>query len=121
MKALARLRIEDADPKIKLVPSDEINEKIDLIYSLGYVYNPYDQEFYNPFINKGIKAIATYNLNLDAIEKLHKFLQKYFLTQNEKFRTFDEIEDSIYNRDKTSTIKLFFESMAGIIRVCFFY
>jgi hypothetical protein len=119
MKALAQLRIKDADPRIKQVPSEELDEKIDLIYSLGYVYNPYDQEFYNPFINKGLKAIVTYNLNLDRIENLHKNLEKEFLGQNLRVKTFDEISDSIYGNDKVSRIGIFLESMAGIIGVFF--
>ena len=61
-----------------------MNEKIDLIYSLGYVYNPYDQEFFNPFINKGLKAVITYNLDLERIENLHNNLEKEFLAKNQK-------------------------------------
>lgn len=112
--------IKDADPRIKQVPSEELNEKIDLIYSLGYVYNPYDQEFFNPFINKGLKAVITYNLDLERIENLHNNLEKEFLAKNQKLRTFHEISDSIYRNDKRSMLGLFLESMAGIIGVLFF-
>ena len=119
MKELAQLRIKDADPRIKQVPSEELDEKIDLIYSLGYVYNPYDQEFYNPFIHKGLKAAITYNLNLDRIENLHNNLEKEFLAKNQRIRTFDEISHSIYGNDKVSRLGLFLESMSGIIGVVF--
>jgi hypothetical protein len=119
MKELAHLRIIDADPRIKDVPSEDLYEKIDLIYSLGYVYNPYEQGFYNPFIKKGLKAIVTYNLNLNRIENLHENLEREYFEKNEKVKTFDEISNSIYGNDKVSIIGLFFESMSGIFGVIF--
>lgn len=119
MKELAHLRIIDADPRIKDVPSEDLYEKIDLIYSLGYVYNPYEKGFYNPFIKKGLKAIVTYNLNLDRIENLHENLEKEYFEKNERMKTFDEISNSIYGNDKVSRIGMFFESMSGIFGVMF--
>jgi adenine specific DNA methylase Mod len=69
MKELAKLRITEVDQRIKQMPSNEIDEKIDLLYSLGYIYNPYIKEFFNPFINKGLKALVIYNLDLKRIHK----------------------------------------------------
>lgn len=114
MKDLAKMRISDADSRIEQLPSDEIDEKIDLIYSLGYVYNPYDKEFFNPFINKGLKAIAVYKLDVEGIEKLHKNLEDGYLNKNQNHRSFEEIENSIYKNDKVSRLGMFFDSMSGI-------
>ncbi len=115
MKELAKLRIGDADPRIKQVPSNEADEKIKLIYSLGYVYNPYEKEFFNPFINKRLKAIVVYNLNLAGIEKLHSSLEQEYLSKNQNFRRFEEIEKSIYKDDKVSRFGMFFDTMSGIL------
>ena len=119
MKAIAKLIITEVDPRIKAMSSEELDEKIDLIYSLGYVYNPYSKEFYNHYINKGLKAIVTYNLDLDRITNLHNSLEEEFLTTNKHLRTFDEISNSIYRNDEVSGVQLFMESMSGITGVVF--
>ena len=118
MKEIALLRIRDVDPRIKAMSTIELDEKINLIYSLGYVYDPYNHEFHNPFINKNLKAIVTYNLDLDRIENLHNVLQKEFLDLNQHLRKFDEISLSIYG-DETK-FKIIDQSMFGIYGVIFF-
>lgn len=119
MKELTKYFIKDADSRIKMVSSEELDEKIDLIYSLGYVYNPYTKNFYNPFIDKGLNAMVTYNLNLDRIKNLHNILEQEFFKQNERIRTFDEIKKSIYDSRKFTTIRFLLHSGAGIIGLLF--
>ena len=117
MKSLAQLKIRDVDTKINQMSTEELELKIDLFYSLGYVYNPYDQEFCNPFINKTIKAIAVYKLDLERIENLHKKLEKEYLDVNHSEKTLNEISNLIYGDDKFSMIGAFLEDISGILGV----
>jgi len=55
---LAKRWVRKVDKRIDTLHDEEIDDRIDLLYSLGYVYNPYYQEFRNYFIEKGLKAIA---------------------------------------------------------------
>lgn len=120
MKELAKLRIREVDQRINQMPFDELDEKIDLIYSLGYVYNPYIKEFYNPFINQGLKALVVYNLDLKRIKNLHEGLEEDFLEANNKIRNIDEIESSISKNDTGSALFLFLASESVIFSILLF-
>lgn len=48
-----------------------ILNRIDYLYSLGYVYNPYSQDFYNPFVQRGLKETCAYNLNEQQIQNVN--------------------------------------------------
>lgn len=117
MKELARLKIWDADKRILEVPRDEVYEKIDLIYSLGYVYNPYLKEFKNPFIESGLKAIAVYNLTIEGIKKLHHHLEEEYLTEKKRYRSLEAIEKSIYSDNTSSLFKLYLQMYSGIVGI----
>lgn len=119
MKELAILSITEVDERIKQVPSEILEERINLIYSLGYVYNPYSQEFYNPFINKGLKAIVTYNLNEERIVRLHNLLEKEYIEQNKGLKSYKVIENTIMGNFKLSLSFSFFESIFGILGLLF--
>ena len=114
MKELAKLKIREVDQRINQMPFDELDEKIDLIYSLGYVYNPYVKEFFNPFINQGLKALIVYNLDLKRIQNLHEGLEKDFIKANKKIRNIDEIESSFYKKDTGSGLFMFLSSESVI-------
>jgi hypothetical protein len=120
MKELAKLRIREVDQRINQMPFDELEEKIDLIYSLGYVYNPYIKEFLNPFINQGLKALVVYNLDLKRIQDLHEGLVEEFVEKNNKIRSVDEIEMSIYKNDTGSGLFIFLASESVIFSVVLF-
>ena len=120
MKEIAKMRIREVDQKINQMPLDELDEKIDLIYSLGYVYNPYIKEFFNPFINQGLKALVVYNLDLKKIKNLHEGLEEDFLEANNKMRNIDEIESSIYKNDTGSGLFLFLASGSVILSILLF-
>jgi len=120
MKELAKLRITEVDQRIKQMPSNEIDEKIDLLYSLGYIYNPYIKEFFNPFINKGLKALVIYNLDLKRIQNVHKGLMEDFLEKNNKIRNIDEIESDIYKNDTGSGLFMFLASESVVFSILLF-
>jgi hypothetical protein len=120
MKELAKLRIREVDQRINEMPFDELDEKIDLIYSLGYIYNPYIKEFFNPFINQGLKALVVYNLDLERIKNLHEGLEEDFLEANNKIRNIDEIKSSIYKNDTGSGLFLFLASESVIFSILSF-
>lgn len=117
MKELAKLRIREVDQKINQMPIDELDRKVDLLYSLGYLYNPYTKEFFNPFINQGLKAIVVYNLDFKRIQNLHDGLEEDFLEKNNKIRNIDEIESDIYNNDSSSGLFLFLSSSSVIFSI----
>jgi hypothetical protein len=121
MKELAKMRIREVDQKINQMPLDELGEKIDLIYSLGYLYNPYIKEFFNPFINQGLKALVVYNLDLKRIKNLHEGLEEDFLEANNKIRNIDEIESSVYKNDTGSGLFLFLASESVILSILLFF
>ena len=120
MKELAKLKIREVDQRINQMPFDELDEKIDLIYSLGYVYNPYIKEFFNPFINQGLKALVVYNLDLKRIQNLHEGLEEDFIKANKKIRSIDEIESSIYKNDNGSGLFMFLASESVIFSILLF-
>src|SRR5690554_3283984 len=116
MKEIAKARITEADPRIKKISSEEINSKIDLIYSLGYIYNPYDREFYNPFIHMGLKGIIVYNLTPERIVEVHRKLEAEFLAKNQRHRTLGEISEHL-NVGRFSPFRLVIESLTGLIGI----
>ena len=120
MKELAKLRIREVDERINQMPFNELDKKIDLLYSLGYLYNPYIKEFFNPFINQGLKALVVYNLDLKRIQNLHEGLEEDFLEKNNKIRNIDEIESSIYKNDTGSGLFLFLASESVIFSILLF-
>jgi len=120
MKELAKLRIREVDQRINQMPFDELDEKIDLIYSLGYLYNPYIKEFFNPFINQGLKALIVFNLDLKRIQNLHEGLEEEFLEKNNKIRSVNEIKRSIYNNDNGSGLFIFVTSESLIFSIVLF-
>lgn len=121
MKELARLRITEVDQRIRDISNDELDEKIDLIYSLGYVYNPYAKQFYNPFIEQGLKALVVYNLDCTRIINLHQSLEEEFIEKNKGIRSIKEIDDKLLKNYSISGIFLFLSSESSIFSVvCFF-
>jgi hypothetical protein len=116
MKELARFNIEKADSRFKKLLHNDIEEKIDLIYMLGYAYNPYKHTFLNPFIDKEFKADLIYDMSLDYIKKNHKESQLKYLLKNLRIKSFDKTMDSIYSNGP-STMFLNTESLGGIIGV----
>ena len=120
MRELTKFKIREADKRIGQMPFDELNDKIDLIYSLGYVYNPYVREFFNPFINQGLKAMVVYNLDLKRIKNLHEGLEVEYIEKNKKIRTAHEIESSIFQNEKSWGLELFISSISGILSLLFF-
>ena len=115
MIELAKLKIEVADPRVKNMPLVEIDEKIELIYSLGYIYDPYRKHFLNPFIDRALKVTVVYNLNLESIKKLHMHLKNEYLKDSKHLKRFEEIKRSIYKKDKISRLEIFLDSMSGIL------
>lgn len=121
MKELARLRITEVDQRIRNISNDELDEKIDLIYSLGYVYNPYAKQFYNPFIEQGLKALVVYNLDCTGIINLHQSLEEEFIEKNKSIRSVKEIDDKLLKNYSISGVFHFLSSESSIFSVlCFF-
>lgn len=84
MLEFAKLNIRKADHRINMVPWEELEDKIELLYKNDYLYNPYQKLFYNPLINKSIKAIATYNLTFERLENLINVLKADYFKYNDK-------------------------------------
>ena len=120
MKELAKLKIREVDQRINQMPFDELDEKIDYIYSLGYVYNPYIKEFFNPFINQGLKAIVVYNLDIKRIQNLHEGLEEEFIEKNNKIKSVEEIKSLVYKNDTSSGLFLFLASESVIFSFVLF-
>lgn len=118
MKSLAQLRIEDADSRLASIPAEERDAKIDLLYSLGYVYDPYAQTFFNPFIDQGLKAMVIYDWDQQTIEKFHNAFVEKFKTKNQII-SLEEISRRIYGNNKVSSFGWFLEVAAGMIGISF--
>lgn len=118
MKSLTQLRIEDADPRLASISREERNAKIDLLYSLGYVYDPYAEIFFNPFIDQGLKAMVIYDWDQQTIEKFHDAFVEKFKTKNQII-TVEEISRKIYGNNKVSRLGSFLEVAAGMIGISF--
>lgn len=89
--------ILDADPKIRLIPKEEISAKINLIYTRDYLYNPFSKTFYNPKINKELKVLVVYNLSLERIDKLINNLDEEFIKLNKNYISDSEIIKIFHN------------------------
>lgn len=118
MKDSAKWLVVKADPRIKTLNEEEISEKVDLFYSLGYVYSPYKLEFRNPFIDKGFKAISVYNLDLAGIQQMHDHLYETSIKENGKVATLEEVQTLISNiGGSNSQFLLTLKALSGIIGI----
>lgn len=109
----ALLQIINTKPTLTDIPIDEIEEKIDYFYSLGYVYEPYFQKFINPFIDLSFK-VQVINNSIESIEEQHNNVEKDFLLKNFSFKTIPEITDFFYKINKFYNKVFFLEGASGI-------
>lgn len=98
-KELVKHLILEADLKIRLIPKEEISAKINLIYSCDYLYNPFSKTFYNPKINKELKALVVYNLSLEKLNKLLNHLDEEYIKSNKIYI----LDSNIINTFNTSS------------------
>jgi hypothetical protein len=115
MKWLAIERLEATMPRFLNLSSDELEARIDLLYSLGYVYDPYLKIFFNPFISQVLKAQYVYLNSQASIEKFHNLVEKDFLKKNQEYVRLDKIAKSFHLNHKIELIVLFSESFSGLI------
>lgn len=120
MIELAKLKIRDVDQRINEMPFDELDERIDFIYSLGYSYNPYIKEFFNPFINQGLKALVVYNLDINRIQNIHDSFEKDYIKKNNKIISVEEIKKSVDKNDNGSGLFMFLASESVIYSILLF-
>lgn len=117
MKDLAKDWIRDLDSRMKTIPETDLDERLDLLYSLGYVYDPFEPFFYNPFIDKRLKPIMALMLDLKDIEKLHRIWLVEFTEKNGGLRKADEISSEIFKVNLNSRIRSSLIEMSGIIGI----
>lgn len=103
-KEIVKHLILEADPKIRLIPKEEISAKINLIYTCDYLYNPFSKTFYNPKINKELKALVVYNLSLEKIDKLLNHLDEEFIKLNKNYTSDSDIIN-IFNTNSIFPLK----------------
>lgn len=119
MKELAKQKVKQLLKQNDNLFTSDIDDKIDYIYDLGYIYNPYKKVFYNPFINKKIKDVVVANFSLEKIDKLHNFAKEDYLRKNKEIKNIDSIKKSIYKNNKISKFSIFFDTYSGVLGIFF--
>jgi len=105
MRNLTLLNISELKSAEDL-PYDTLKERINKVYDLGYVFDPYKLKFWNPFINKFIYS----NDILDFNENLENLLieRSEMLLNGESKKSMSDIKQ-IINRKHNKLFSFFFK------------
>lgn len=118
MKELFYLNYQADIPSLKLMSIESLEPKVDLIYSLGYAYNPYDTIFHNFYINDTITSMDLKTLSYADIREKYNDRRNAFESANgSHIRTKEQVKEFIQKENtlSNSNLTLFIESSAGDI------
>jgi hypothetical protein len=125
MQSIAQIRVPEKNPKLKRLLGSALEEKIKLLYSLDYVYDPYKNEFLNPLINKILDTNILY-IPLNRIKEKCEEYKINFNALNKTQRSLEEISIGIYGKDDSTERRSVlqerfgFFGLFGIIGIFFF-
>jgi len=111
------INVLDSKSHIKKIDSQDVQKRVEDLLKRGFIYNPYDDKFFNVFFN-GIKTISSVSLvNLDW-NKFIPLLDSTIKSLKPSINTNEKIT-KLYNRE-TNHFLLDIKLMSGILGVLFF-
>lgn len=111
MEHIAISQIHSRFKEAQSLTDDELNTKINLLYKQGYIYDPYYQQFHNPFIGHTLKPNIVWNTSSEVIGKTKEF--KLEIDKSVKSKTIDEVE--VYFQSLRNPILELVEEIGGIV------
>lgn len=107
-------------PQLKDLDTNEVYEKIEILNSLGYIFDPLFEEFYNPIIRRSFKPVSLINLTTNQIVELDEVLHQEYRSRYGNYKTYNEVCSQIASGSNSKTYSNMFFSLTGILSLITF-